>query len=133
MSVVEHRNAALVRGLFDAFARRDLPAILAVVPDDLVWHFPGRRGRLAGVHRGRDAVLAFLAAVEELTGGTFRLDLEDVTASDGHAVALFRGRGERLGRRLDNPTCLVFRIADGRLVEVREFVWDLHHVDEFWS
>jgi len=126
-------NVALVRSLFDAFARRDLTAILAVVPDDVVWHFPGRRGRLAGTHRGRDAVLRFLASVEELTSGTFHLDLLDVTASDAHAVALFRGHGTREGRTLDNPTALVFRVDAGRIVEIREFVWDLYHVDEFWS
>lgn len=131
--MAEHPNAALVRGLFDAFARRDLAAILGVVPEDVTWTFPGRRGRLAGTHRGRDAVLAVLAAVQELTDGTFHLDLLDVTASDGHAVALFRGHGRRAGRTLDNPTALVFRIAAGKLVDVREFVWDLYHVDDFWS
>ena len=129
----EHPNALLVRSLFDAFARRDLAAILALVPDDLVWHFPGRRGRLAGAHRGRDAVLAFLANVESLTEGTFHLDLLDVTASDAHAVALFRGHGRRAGRTLDNPTALVLRIDGERIVEVHEFVWDLYAVDEFWS
>ena len=129
----EHPNALLVRSLFDAFARRDLDAILALVPDDLVWHFPGRRGKLAGAHRGRDAVLAFLANVETLTEGTFHLDLLDVTASDGHAVALFRGHGRRAGRTLDNPTALVLRLDGGRILEVREFVWDLYEVDDFWS
>lgn len=129
----EHPNAALVRRLFDAFARRDLETILAVVPEEVVWHFPGRLGALAGSHRGRDAVLEFLAAVEELTAGSFSLDLLDVTASDEHAVALFRGHGERAGRRLDNPTSLVMRIRDGHVVELREFVWDLYHVDDFWS
>jgi hypothetical protein len=131
--MAEHPNATLVRGLFAAFARRDLPAILAAVPQDVTWAFPGRHGRLAGTHRGRDAVLAFLAAVQELTDGTFHLELLDVTASDAHAVALFRGHGRRAGCTLENPTALVFRIAAGRLVEVREFVWDLYHVDEFWS
>jgi ketosteroid isomerase-like protein len=56
-----------------------------------------------------------------------------VTASDGHAVALFHGHGRRAGRTLDNPTALVLRIDGGRIVEVREFVWDLYAVDEFWS
>jgi ketosteroid isomerase-like protein len=48
-------------------------------------------------------------------------------------VALCRGHGTRAGRRLDNPTALVLRIDGGRIVEIREFVWDLYHVDEFWS
>jgi len=51
-----------------------------------------------------------------LTEGTFHLDLLDVTASDTHAVALFRGHGRRAGRTLDNPTALV-RSADRALYE----------------
>jgi hypothetical protein len=131
--MTEHPNAVLVRRLFDAFRARDLAAIVAAVPDDLVWHFPGRRGQLAGTHRGRDAVLAFLGGVSALTADTFHLDLEDVTASDHHAVALFRGHGTRDGKTLDNPTCLRVRIDDGRIAEVWEFVWDLYAVDEFWA
>ena len=131
--MAEHPNALLVRRLFDAFHARDLAAIVAAVPEDLVWHFPGRRGRLAGTHRGRDAVLAFIADVSALTGDTFRLDLEDVTASEHQAVALFRGHGRRDGKVLDNPTCLRMRIDDGRIVEVWEFVWDLYAVDECWA
>jgi ketosteroid isomerase-like protein len=129
----EHPNAALVRRLFDAFRGRDVAAIVAAVPDDLVWHFPGRHGRLAGTHRGREGVLAFLASVSALTGDTFHLDLEDVAASDRHAVALFRGHGTREGKVLDNPTCLRMRIEDGRIAEVWEFVWDLYAVDDFWA
>jgi len=132
-AVAEHPNAILVRRLFDAFRTRDVATIVAALPDDLVWHFPGRRGRLAGAHRGRDAVLAFLANVSVLTDQTFHLDLDDVTASDRHVVALFRGHGERDGKVLDNPTCLRMRIKDGRIAEVWEFVWDLYAVDDFWS
>lgn len=132
-AMAEHPNVALVRRLFDAFRTHDLPAIVAAIPDDVVWHFPGRHGRLAGAHRGRDAVLAFLGLVSALTDGTFHLDLEDVTASDQHAVALFRGRGARGDKMLDNPTCLRIRIDGGRIVEIREFVWDLYAVDDFWT
>jgi ketosteroid isomerase-like protein len=133
MSPAEHPNAVLVRDLFDAFARADVAAIRAVVPEDAVWHFPGRRGRLAGSHRGREQILAFLLQVQTLTEGTFHLDLIDVVAGDVHAVALFRGHGQRAGRTLDNPTCLRMRLAAGRVVEVWEFVWDLYAVDDFWA
>ena len=133
MATPEPPNAALVRGLFAAFARGDVAAIQAVIPADAVWHFPGRRGQLAGSHRGREAIFAFLLRVQALTGGTFHLDLIDVVANDDRAVALFRGHGQREGRTLDNPTCLHLRVAGGQIVEVFEFVWDLYAVDDFWS
>ena len=129
----EHPNATLVRSLFQAFRDADVALIQSVLPVHAVWHFPGRRGQLAGTHRGRDAILAFLMNVQALTQHTFRLDLLDVIANDQHAVALFTGHGTRNGKVLDNPTCLRMRIDQGQIVEVREFVWDLYHVDDFWA
>lgn len=129
----DHPNAARIRSLFDAFRERDVEAIREAICEDAVWHFPGRRGRLAGSHRGHAGIFAFLGRVGELTGGTFELELEDVLANDSHAVAFFRGQGRREGRRLDNPTCLKIRLQNGRAAEVWEFVWDLYAVDRFWS
>lgn len=104
-----------------------------VLDEKATWRFPGTRGGLAGEYRGRDAVLAFLVNVMHLTEGTFHLELEAVVADDDYAVAFFRGHGRRNGKALDNPTCLKMRIHDGKVVDVWEFVWDLYHVDEFWS
>ena len=129
----EHPNAVRIRELFAAFRAGDVATILALIPEPAVWHFPGRRGQLAGTHRGREAIFAFLLKVRALTDDTFHLELIDVLANDAHAVALFRGHGTRNGRTLDNPTCLRMRLEDGQVVEVWEFVWDLFAVDEFWS
>ena len=133
LDMAQQPNEALIRKLLNAFSERDLETILAAIPPDAVWHFPGRRGRLAGTHRGRDEILRFLADVETLTNGTFRMQLEDVVAGDRHAVVLFTGRAEREGKSLENPTCLRVRFEDGRITEVWEFVWDLPSVDDFWA
>ena len=129
----EHPNAMMIRGLFAAFRNADLATIQKTIPEGAAWNFPGRRGQLAGRHVGCDAVLGFLLKVGALTDGTFHLDLIDVTASDDNAVALFRGHGQRLGRTLDNPTCLHFHIRDGVVAEVWGYVWDLYDVDDFWE
>jgi hypothetical protein len=129
----EHPNAARIRALFAAFKAADLATIQATIPEQAVWHFPGRKGKLAGSHRGRQAILQFLMAVPELTGGTFHLDMEAVLADDIHAVAFFRGHGTREGKSLDNPTCLRLRLENGQVMEVWEFVWDLFEVDDFWA
>lgn len=132
--MAEHPNATRIRQLFAAFRSADLETIRATIPENAVWHFPGQRGKLAGTHAGRDAIFAFLMNVQTLTTGTFHLDLIDVLANDTRAVALFHGHGERNDKTLDNPTCLRMRLNDaGQVVEVWEFVWDLYHVDDFWS
>lgn len=104
-----------------------------IIAADAVWRFPGRRSQLAGEHRGLENIVRFLLQVQELTGGTFELDIEDVTASDDNAVVLFTGRGVRNGKRLHNATALRVLIRDGKAVELTEFVWDLEHVEEFWA
>jgi ketosteroid isomerase-like protein len=129
----EHPNATRIRDLFAAFRAGDVATIQATIPEHAVWRFPGRRGKLAGEHRGRAAIFQFLMNVAQLTDGTFHLDLEDVVANDRFAVALFRGHGTRDGKTLDNPTCLRIRFENGQVAEVWEFVWDLYEVDEFWS
>ena len=131
--MTEHPNAARIRRLFDAFAKGDAATIREIIPEDAVWRFPGRRGKLAGEHRGRSAIFGFFMNVRALTGGTFHLDLIDVLASDQNAVALFRGRATRDGKTLDNPTCLHMRMKERQVVEVWEYVWDLDHVEDFWA
>ncbi len=131
--MAEHPNAVVVRNMFAAFERADLAEVQTAIPEHAVWHFPGREGKLAGDHRGRDAIIAFFLNVAGLTGGSFHLDLEGVLADDQWVVALFRGHGTRDGKTLDNPTCLKMRVEKGEIVEVWEFVWDLYAVDEFWS
>jgi uncharacterized protein len=129
----DHPNAGRIHDLFAAFRAGDAATIRDVLHPDAVWHFPGRRGRLAGSHRGHDAIFAFLLDVQAATDGTFGLDLIDVLANDRHAAVFFRGHATRDGRTLDNPTCLRVRFEAGQVTEVREFVWDLDHVESFWA
>jgi ketosteroid isomerase-like protein len=128
-----HPNVERLRALFAAFRKGDIKTITDTIDDGAVWHFPGRRGKLAGSHRGRAGVMEFLMKVPALTGGTFRLELEDVLANDTNAAAIFRGSAQRGGKILDNPTVLRMKLKDGRVTEVWEFVWDLNHVEDFWA
>ena len=93
--MAEHPNASRIRELFAAFRAGDVAAIDGAIADDAVWCFPGRRGQLAGEHRGKDRIFSFLMNVQALTSGTFHLDLADVAASDEHAAIRQQRRGVR--------------------------------------
>ena len=74
-----------------------------------------------------------MAKAAELTGGTFRLDLDDVLANDRHTVALVVWVAERDGRTLRGKEIAVYRVRDGQLAEAWFYPDDLRTVDTFWA
>lgn len=121
-----------MRGIFDAFARKEGLALRHVFADDAVWTVPGE-GVMAGVHRGREQILRFLAKLPRETDGTYGSRLVDVLASDERAAALYRASGTRRGRRLDLDQVLLFRIEEGLVREVLALPSDPAAFESFWE
>jgi hypothetical protein len=127
-----HPNEELVRRAFDAFASGDVETLRGLIDPGSVWHAAGRN-RLAGDHRGVEAILGYFARTMELTGGTFRTELHDVVANDEHAVSLFMARGQRDGKTLGARNVLVTHVRNGKLGETWLFSGDQYAADEFLS
>ena len=125
-------NDALVRRLFDAFARNEGLALRGLFADDAVWTVPGH-GVMAGVHRGREEIFRFLARLPKETDGTYGPRLLDVLASDERAAALYTARGTRHGKTLELDQVLLFRIEGGLVREVLALPSDPEAFEEFWS
>lgn len=125
-------NAALVRRIFGAFARKAGFSLRGVFAEDAVWIVPGA-GTMAGTFRGRDEIFRFLGRLPKETGGTYASQLIDVLASEDRAAALYRASGERHGRRLELDQLLLFRIEDGLVHEVLALPTDPAAFEAFWS
>lgn len=125
-------NAAIVRRIFDAFARKQGFALRGIFAADAVWTVPGR-GVMAGAFRGRDEIFRFLARLPKETEGTYGSELLDVLASDDRAAALYRARGTRRGRTIELDQVLLFRIDGGLVVEVVALPADPGAFEEFWA
>lgn len=130
--MAERSNEAVVREIFDAFARKEGFALRGHFADDAVWSVPGR-GVMAGTYRGRDEIFRFLARLPRETGGTYGSELVDVLASDTRAAALYRARGTRRGRTLELDQVLLFTFADGRVTRVLALPSDPDTFEEFWA
>jgi uncharacterized protein len=128
----EHRNAAVVRRLYDAFVQRDREVVSSLIAEDCRWIIPGR-GAQAGTYEGRDAVIELFRSITKRTEGSATFDLDAVIADDDYAVVLQRGHGTVDGRSADLDECLVYRIEDGRIVEMKEFQFDLYALEEWWN
>ncbi len=127
--MAEHPNALLIRRTYEA---TDIARLAGLYGGDVVWHWPGT-GRLCGDYNGRDAVLTVFGRIQELCGGTFRIEVHDVLANDEHAVALTRWTASRQGKQLNVRDTDVYHIRDGKVVEFWSFVEDQRLDEEFWS
>lgn len=130
MSAAE--NGAIVRRIFDAFARKEGLALRGLFAEDAVWSVPGS-GVMAGVYDGREAIFRFLAKLPKETDGTYGSRLIDVLVSDGHAAALYRASGSRHGRTLELDQVLLFRFEDGLVQHVLALPSDPDAFETFWA
>jgi hypothetical protein len=125
-------NEEIVRRLFDAFVQSDGFALRGLFAEEAVWVVPGR-SLLAGTYSGRREVFRFLGRLRTETGGTYATQLVDALASEGRAAAVYHAQGRRNGRTLDLDQVLLFRIEDGRIVEVTALPCDPAAFEEFWA
>lgn len=116
-----------------AMAAGDMEALAATFHPAAVWHQPGEN-QVSGDHVGPDAILAHLGRFMELSGGTFALETESATESGDLVSATVRFRAQRPGHDdLDQHGVDVFRVAEGRIVEVWLMSEDQEAEDRFWG
>jgi ketosteroid isomerase-like protein len=125
-------NEAVVRRIFDAFARKDGFALRGLFAPDAVWRVLGG-SVMAGTYEGRDAIFAFLGRLPKETGGTYTSRLIDVLVSDDRAAALYRASGERGGVSLDLDQLLLFTFSGDQVQTVLALPTDLAAFETFWA
>jgi ketosteroid isomerase-like protein len=120
---MSEQNIEFVKGVYGAFDRGDVPAVLGAFADDIEW-FEAEGMPYGGVYRGPDAVAqnVFGPITEDVDG--FALVREEFIASDGTVAAVVRytGTGKATGNTLDVPAVHVWEIRDGKLAGFRQFI-----------
>lgn len=128
-----HGNEDFVRAGVEAFIKGDIDTLQSqFLADGIVWHVPGTNP-LGGEYTGIAQVRDYLSRAFQLSHGTVDIELQDVLANDRHAVALFRSRAERKGRRLDTFDAAIIRVEGGKFAEVWHRSEDPYASDAFWS
>ena len=125
-------NVQRTRDAYEAFAKGDLSAIADQFTEDVVWHVGGH-SPLAGDYKGQYEVLHFFGRLFELSGGTLKIDVEDILANDDRATVLVHMTAQRGDKVLSQNAVHVFEIENGKTKEFRSFEEDQITEDEFWS
>jgi len=120
---MSEKNVEFVEGVYGAFDRGDVPAVLGAFADDIEWFEAGGMP-YGGTYRGPEAVAqnVFGPITEDVDG--FTLVREEFIASDGTVAAVVRytGTGKATGKDLDVPAVHVWDIRDGKLARFRQFI-----------
>jgi uncharacterized protein len=125
-------NKALILSGYEAFSRGDIQNVFALLAEDILWHVPGR-GPLSGNYRGHAEVLGFFQHFMALSGGTFRIEIDNILAQDDQVVVLCTQSAQRGGHGWSSRQVEVWTVKDGRAAVFWQYQGDQQAEDEFWS
>jgi ketosteroid isomerase-like protein len=119
------QNVALVRSIYEAFGRGDIPAVLGAMSPDMEWreaeNFPYADGN---PYRGHEALLngVFVRLAGEWDGYS-ALPEEFLDAGDTVVVlGRYTGGFKATGKRIDAQMAHVWRVRDGKVVRFHQYV-----------
>jgi ketosteroid isomerase-like protein len=125
-------NATVIRKAYEDFAKGDIPTVLEAFDASITWHVPGH-SPLWGDYKGHNEIVGFFKHTMELSGGVLGIEVHHVLAEDDVVVVLATVKAERNGQSAAFPEVHVWRVANGKATEFREFQGDEQTEDRFWS
>ena len=115
-------NVQLVKDAYAAFGRGDIPGLLSLLTEDVVWDTPGEGLPMAGTYRGRDGVASFF---EKLVQVADVLDFQPREfLGDGDRVLVVgweQMKVKETGRTAEADWVMAFTIRNGKIAKFREY------------
>ena len=103
-----------------------------MIAEDAVWRVPGV-AQVSQEYNGRGRIFDLFRETRRLTGGSYLSELRWAVADADHAVAVYRARGQRLGRTLDIDQVLLIGHRDGIWTEITAVPTDPPAFEAFWA
>ena len=113
----------VVRGVYEAFGRGDVAAVLGAMADDVEWH-EAEGMPYGGVYRGGQAVAENVFGPVMRDIPNFAVSPEELIGSGDTVAAVVRytGTGQATGKQLDLPVVHVWDVRDGKIACFRQFI-----------
>ena len=129
---MQHPNALLLEKLYAAFSQGDVEAVLELCSDKITFQIAGK-SRLAGKYTKATFGPEFVGKLLEMSGGTLKIEIHDILASDRHAAVLVTDTLTRKGEKVQVRTVHVWRFENGKPVAWYEYPRDMYQYDAVWS
>lgn len=120
---MSQQDVQIVQGAYDAFNRKDIPAVLDLYDEQIEWVEAGGGHAPKGTFRGTRSVADEVFAAVPQHFDDFRAEPDQFIDGVEHVVAVgrFRGRAKK-GATLDAPFVHVYRMRNGKVVSFQNYV-----------
>lgn len=117
------QSEELVRDVYEAFGRGDVPAVLGAMAADIEWH-EAEGMPYGGVYHGGEAVAQNVFGPITQDVVDFAVTAEEFIASGDAVAAVVRytGTGKATGKKLDLPVVHVWKVRNGKVQQFRQFI-----------
>ena len=120
-SLVE--NKQIIEKMFEELARGNSRPFVDLLADDVTWKVMGRTP-WSGTYRGKATVLNdLLGQLRARLADRYRASAERIIADGPYVVVEARGQATTVaGAPYNNEYCFIYRLEDGRIREVTEYL-----------
>jgi uncharacterized protein len=121
-------NKQVMQQVFDELAKGNSQALVDVLADDVDWHVTGTT-KFSRTYHGKASLMNDLVVpLFSLFADQYTNTADCFIADDKYVVVECRGKATtKTGRPYNNKYCFVFRMEDGKVKEVTEYM-DTHLV-----
>jgi uncharacterized protein len=121
--VMGEQSEELVRAVYEAFGRGDVPAVLGAMAADIEWH-EAEGMPYGGVYHGGEAVAQNVFGPITQDVVDFAVTAEEFIASGDAVAAVVRytGTGRATGKELDLPVVHLWKVRNGKVEQFRQFI-----------
>ncbi len=117
-------NGEIISGLYDAFAKGDVPTVLGAMDENIEWN-EAEGFMYGGTYSGPNAILenVFMKFVTEWEGFSVVPD-KIVDGGDGNVVSFgtYSGKYLKTGKSMSIPFAHAWEFRDGKIVKMRQFL-----------
>ncbi len=121
---MSQENVTLAQGIYEDFARGDIPSVLAALDPNIEWDEPQAPGIYdAGVHRGVQAVAEEIIGPVPIYYEEFAVVPQEFVDAGDRVFVLgeFRGKGKASGTPFVAPFVHIFTLRNGKVTHFRNY------------
>lgn len=129
---MKHPHTVTLEKAYSCLAKGDVQGFLGFCSESVSFQIQGK-SKLAGKYTRANLEKDFFGKMQELSSGTFRMELHDILASDLHATVLMTCKVSRGGKEHEYRTVHVWRWEANKPLAGYEYPRDLYQYDAIWG